>query len=280
MPLTDLDLPPGVTCVRFRRLPRSKRCQYYSDGGSCALADGFMCGEWIKRNPSRATGYHVSPDFDPDLARARVEAGEQTEREHASKPTASRSEEPSTNAQPDPLELDDETAPTRLDELADPNASLPGFDRLDVTPTPYQPGAAPPKQADASRASPSKSSTAATAARRRTPPHGGTAPRNRRPAAVSVPAEATAPPVEVATPEHVDALTARDLEVTLEAEAGFDLTLVPRYTHGERLELTYRDAATLANVLSIFPDARVKAIKPCETTKTNSKPETPTPPRP
>lgn len=52
---SDYDCPKYVADVS------GKRCRHYLKGGACALADEFMCVEWLKANG------HAMPDGHPSL---------------------------------------------------------------------------------------------------------------------------------------------------------------------------------------------------------------------
>jgi len=55
------ELPP-VTCPKYDPLPGTKRCRHYLPNGACALADEFMCVEWMKVNgPAQAPVATPSP---------------------------------------------------------------------------------------------------------------------------------------------------------------------------------------------------------------------------
>jgi hypothetical protein len=70
---------------------------------------------------------------------------------------------------------------------------------------------------------------------------------------------------ELLTEEAVEALIARNIEVTVKTDVGAEVVLVPKYTEQERCELSYRDARTLVMVLQVFPSATLEQItKPTE----------------
>jgi hypothetical protein len=51
---------PGVDCPKYQPRAGSKRCDYYLDGGACALATEFMCVEWLKANRRAVPQDHPS----------------------------------------------------------------------------------------------------------------------------------------------------------------------------------------------------------------------------
>lgn len=59
----------------------------------------------------------------------------------------------------------------------------------------------------------------------------------------------------------LQSLVALGYEMLIEGWGGQPFWLVPNYTPNERPEISYRDAATLANVLYAFPGARVKQLR-------------------
>lgn len=61
---------------------------------------------------------------------------------------------------------------------------------------------------------------------------------------------------------HVTALKEQALEVCLVPPELGELWLVPEYTQQDRTELQFDHAATLTAICSVFPGARVRAIKP------------------
>lgn len=70
-----------------------------------------------------------------------------------------------------------------------------------------------------------------------------------------------APVIEVVGAADVAALAARGYEMCLEGwNGGPDVWLVPKLTGAGRIELTYENAMTLANLTAAFPGARVKVI--------------------
>lgn len=168
MALDDIKPPEGITCPKYRRLPGSKRCQHFVDGGSCALPDELLCIEWVKLNPKKAEAYR---------------------HEHL---------------QPEPL-----------------------------------PGIEPP---------PSKK-----------PP-----PRKPDPVVQKVAARTNQSPQtieQLVSDSDVASLASLGLEICIQGWSEQDLWLVPERTAHDRIELTYRDAAALANTLIAFPGARVTQIR-------------------
>jgi hypothetical protein len=58
----------AITCERYRKLPGSKRCQYYEDNGACRLSTNIMCVEWLKLNASRPSSGSSPPPRPSTLA--------------------------------------------------------------------------------------------------------------------------------------------------------------------------------------------------------------------
>lgn len=48
-PTPASERPPNITCEKYTR-GESKRCIHFQQGGTCALADEFLCTEWAKVN--------------------------------------------------------------------------------------------------------------------------------------------------------------------------------------------------------------------------------------
>jgi hypothetical protein len=71
----------------------------------------------------------------------------------------------------------------------------------------------------------------------------------------------TPPPVPPTSAEDVAALAERYAETQLETEELGSVWIVAEPTGADRLELTYRDAATLAAVCAAFPGARVVSLE-------------------
>jgi len=67
---------------------------------------------------------------------------------------------------------------------------------------------------------------------------------------------------EPVTSEDVQSLAARGYHFCLEGIGESDVWLVPALTDRDRIELTFRDAATIANMLAAFPGSRVVKLKP------------------
>lgn len=67
---------------------------------------------------------------------------------------------------------------------------------------------------------------------------------------------------ELASPSvaDVERLAALGYELTLETDAG-ELTLVPKYTSQDRVELSFADSRTLAAIASIFPGSKLRRLR-------------------
>ncbi len=91
------------------------------------------------------------------------------------------------------------------------------------------------------------------------------APANRIGASanrIGAPHSAAKPPDDVVSAADADALAERGYEMCVEGwNNGEDVWIVPTLTNADRIELTYRQAATLANMLGAFPNAKVKVIR-------------------
>ncbi|HEU4535516.1 MAG TPA: hypothetical protein VFS00_15415 [Polyangiaceae bacterium] len=94
------------------------------------------------------------------------------------------------------------------------------------------------------------------------PPRLGPPPRPARAGATSpAPPSAAPPAASPASAEDVAALAERYAATKLETDDLGPVWLVAEPTGSDRLELTYRDAATLAAVCAAFPGARVVALE-------------------
>ena len=134
-------------------------------------------------------------------------------------------------------ERHDEQAPTKIEQItkADPLAlddvddqtALPGI-------------AAPPRAPE--RPQPPR------AAKRRAPPPS------------TEPEHGIGSAEDPITKEDVEHLAGLGFEMVVDGWSEQSIHLVPEITGSERIELTYRDAATLANTLAAFPGARVTSV--------------------
>jgi len=231
MALKELDLPPGITCQHYAALPHSDKptCQHYAGKGACALPDVFMCSEWIKRNPKLAAGYQ--------LAGTKKQA-------------------------PDPLALDDDD-PLALDDDQPAQPALPlTSQHTHKPPSPQAPTGATGATGAAPR-SPARSTREIEAQARREAIDRARLEAHQKAFTKADPNLAGFR--EPVTSEDVQALASRGYHIQLEGFGDQPLWLVPELTHSNRLELTYRDAATLANILAAFPGAHVQDLKPKDT---------------
>jgi hypothetical protein len=64
---------PDIGCLRYQPRASSRRCRHYLDGGACALANEFMCVEWLKAN--RHLVPQDSPSHGATLAQAALLSG-------------------------------------------------------------------------------------------------------------------------------------------------------------------------------------------------------------
>lgn len=65
---------------------------------------------------------------------------------------------------------------------------------------------------------------------------------------------------ELLTEAAIEALKARNIEVTVTTSRDVEVVLVPEYTDQDRSELSYRDARTLVMVMQVFPGATIDEI--------------------
>jgi hypothetical protein len=97
------------------------------------------------------------------------------------------------------------------------------------------------------------------------------APRTPAPPSALLAAPLLAPPpASLASAEDVAGLAGRYTETRLETAELGPVWLVAEPTGADRLELTYRDAATLAAVCAAFPGARVVALERAKNKSTES----------
>ncbi len=84
------------------------------------------------------------------------------------------------------------------------------------------------------------------------------------PASTSTPVHAQPQTVslsQLVSDDDIESLASLGLELCVEGWGDHDFWLVPKRTSADRVELTYRDAAALANTLVAFPGSRVTQIR-------------------
>lgn len=223
MPLDQLNRPKGITCLKFVSLPRSKkpRCQHYREGGSCAIENEFMCVEWVKRNRQKG-GVAEGYVLASDCEPVAKQQVSMASKNDRSDEEAPTKTEQLTEKTSDPLALDD----------VDDQTALPG-----IAASPRAPERPPPPRAAARRAPPNSP-------------------------LIGMPEHGIGSAEDPITSEDVAHLADLNFEMVVDGWGDQILHLVPALTEAcnERIEMTYRDAATLANTLAAFPGAHVTRV--------------------
>lgn len=222
MPLDSLSRPTTVDCLKFENAGGGK-CKLYDKGGVCQLIEIRICTEWEKRNGAEGALRRV------ELARTDASRGPATSpNPHATE----HANDPQRGPQRRQLALLSDAPPEAA--TGAPSSSKPqgatihelgAFANTDELGRHYGPrGVA-----------------------------NDPTPRGLAPKAPSV--------IEIVGAADVAALAARGYEMCLEGwNGGPDVWLVPTLTGASRIELTYENAMTLANLTAAFPGARVKVI--------------------
>lgn len=74
-----------IECKDYKKLPGSKRCQHFVEGGACRKPDYFMCVEWVKANPGKSLTAPETPSPKDDR-RAEPRQAESSRRMSEPKP--------------------------------------------------------------------------------------------------------------------------------------------------------------------------------------------------
>jgi len=190
-----------ITCVHFRAIPGTRRCEDYVKNGSCRRSDEFMCVEWLKVNHGIEAPTRPLEPRQPDSgAHAALASSKAVGRDLFCGPV--------TEPVPKPKATTSPSTP-----VVTPSQSKPSGLEL----------------------------------------HGET------------------PMVRAVTEADVASFKAAQIEACLENELLGPVWIVPEYTEQPRHELKIEHAMVLAAVASVFPDARLVALRrPTEQRKQKS----------
>lgn len=261
-----------ATCAWLTVEKGDRRCVHYRDGGACGRPDVFMCRLWAHANRNGvARGYHLEDE--PDPFETEADAGER-ERAILERAQAMRA---AGEATVDPFEAPDEPDPfeapqaTRRGSMNDPD-ELPerpdeaGPTELDQLTIPRVPNVPPPKPFKRrSRVAGAVKGGRGRGGRKvvvRPPPEPPRPPPTVEPASETTPSTPS-PFAGTVEPEDVARLEALGFEVEIDGWGTKPVRLTADET-GETedgVDLSFRDAASIANVLHAFPGARVTGIR-------------------